>query len=54
MLRRPVMEMHMLAPEAVTAAVADAGGEMLEAADDWTGGEFCRSVRYIVRRPPRA
>jgi len=53
-LRRPVMEMHMLAPEAVTAAVVDAGGEMLEAADDWTGGEFCRSVRYIVRRPSRA
>ncbi len=49
--RRPVMEMHMLPPSAVTDAVAAAGGEVIEVADDWTGGDYCRSVRYVVRRP---
>ena len=51
MLRRPVMEMHMLPSEAVTDVVVAAGGEVVEVADDWTGGDFCRSVRYVVRRP---
>ena len=50
-LRRPVMEMHMLPSEAVTDVVVAAGGEVVEVADDWTGGDFCRSVRYVVRRP---
>jgi SAM-dependent methyltransferase len=50
LLRRPYMEMHMVSPDQVRATVAAAGGEVVEAEPDWSGGDFCRSIRYLVRR----
>lgn len=52
--RRPVMEMHMIPVGDVEAAVTTAGGEIVEIAEDWSGGDFCRSIRYVVRRPEQA
>lgn len=48
LLRRPVMEMHMLSRAAVEEAVQAAGGHIVEAVGDDTGGDFCLSVRYVV------
>ncbi len=50
-LRRPYMEMHMVKRAVVAAAAERAGGELVEAAPDASGGDFCRSVRYIARKP---
>lgn len=50
LLRRPYMEMHVLRCQHVIDSVVAAGGEVLEAAPDWSGGEFCLSMRYVVRK----
>jgi SAM-dependent methyltransferase len=51
LLRRPYMEMHMVKRRRVVATVEDARGEVVEAAPDAIGGDFCRSIRYVIRKP---
>ncbi|CAN5519921.1 hypothetical protein BH20ACT2_BH20ACT2_18140 [soil metagenome] len=53
LLRKPVMEMHMVSRAEVTTAVVAAGGVLLEAEPDGSGGEFCHSTRYLALAPPR-
>lgn len=45
------MEMHMLRREQVESAVTAAGGEVVFSEPDWSGGDWARSVVYVVRKP---
>ena len=45
------MEMHMLQRDEVTDAVTAAGGELVAAVDDWSGGDWSRSVTYVIHKP---
>jgi hypothetical protein len=45
------MEMHLLPVEKVREVVQAAGGEIVHVTEDWTGGDYARSVLYVARKP---
>jgi SAM-dependent methyltransferase len=48
---RKTMEIHVVSRDEVSAAVTAAGGEVVAAESDWTGGDWAHSVVYLVRKP---